>query len=47
MLMQKFLTQRILANRIVLHICAGWFCVSLTKAGAITEKGASVEKMPP
>jgi hypothetical protein len=25
----------------------GWFCVNLTQAGVITEKGASVEEMPP
>jgi hypothetical protein len=27
--------------------CPGWFCVNLTKAGVITEKGASVEETPP
>jgi hypothetical protein len=27
--------------------CIGWFCVNLTQAGVITEKGASVEKIPP
>ena len=27
--------------------CTGWFCVNLMKAGVITEKGASVEEMPP
>jgi hypothetical protein len=30
-----------------LGICTGWFCVNLTQAGVITEKGASVEEMPP
>ena len=25
----------------------GWFCVNLTQAGVITERGASVEEMPP
>jgi hypothetical protein len=25
----------------------GWFCVNLTQAGVITEKGASVEEMLP
>jgi hypothetical protein len=28
-------------------ICTGWFCVTLTQAGVITEKGASGEEMPP
>ena len=27
--------------------CAGWFCVNVTQTGVITEKGASVEEMPP
>jgi hypothetical protein len=27
--------------------CTGWFCVNLMQAGVITEKGASVEEMPP
>jgi hypothetical protein len=27
--------------------CTGWFCVNLTQAGIITEKGASGEEMPP
>ena len=27
--------------------CTGWLCVNLTQAGPNTEKGASVEKMPP
>jgi hypothetical protein len=27
--------------------CTGWFCVNVTQAGVITEKGASVEEMPP
>jgi hypothetical protein len=26
---------------------SGWFCVNLTQARVITEKGASVEEMPP
>jgi hypothetical protein len=25
----------------------GWFCLNLTQAGVITEKGASLEEMPP
>ena len=29
------------------HVCTGWFCVNLTQAGVITEKGASVGEMPP
>jgi hypothetical protein len=28
-------------------LCTDWFCVNLTQAGGITEKGASVEEMPP
>jgi hypothetical protein len=28
-------------------LCTGWFCVNLTQAGVITEKGASVEERPP
>jgi hypothetical protein len=27
--------------------CTGLFCVNLTQAGVITEKGASLEEMPP
>ena len=27
--------------------CPGWVCVNLTQAGVITEKGASIEEMPP
>ena len=27
--------------------CTRWFCVNLTQAGVITEKGASVGEMPP
>jgi hypothetical protein len=27
--------------------CTGYFCVNLTQAGVITEKGASVGEMPP
>ena len=27
--------------------CTGWLCVNLTETGVITEKGASVEEMPP
>jgi hypothetical protein len=27
--------------------CTSWFCVNLTQAGVITEKGASLEEMPP
>ena len=27
--------------------CTGWFCVNLTQAGVIIEKGASLEEMPP
>ena len=27
--------------------CTGWFCVNLTQAGVITEKGASGEEMLP
>jgi hypothetical protein len=30
-----------------LPFCTGWFCVNLTQAGVITEKGASVGEMPP
>jgi hypothetical protein len=29
------------------RIFTDWFCVNLTQAGVITEKGTSVEKMPP
>jgi hypothetical protein len=29
------------------HCRTGWFCVKLTQAGVITEKGASLEEMPP
>jgi hypothetical protein len=27
-----------------IEFCIGWFCVNLTQAGVIREKGASVEK---
>jgi hypothetical protein len=30
-----------------LTLCTGYFCVNLTQAGVITEKGASVGEMPP
>jgi hypothetical protein len=30
-----------------LSTCTGWFCVNLTQTGVITEKGASLEEMPP
>jgi hypothetical protein len=31
----------------MLSNCTGWFCINLTQAGVITEKGASVGEMPP
>jgi hypothetical protein len=27
--------------------CTGWFCVNLTQAGVLTEKGVSLEEVPP
>jgi hypothetical protein len=35
------------ANMGIFSWCTGWFCVNLTPAGVITEKGASVGEMPP
>jgi hypothetical protein len=26
------------------HVCTGWFCVNLTQAGVITEKGVQLGK---
>jgi hypothetical protein len=34
-------------NGLLLPLCTGYFCVNLTQAGVITEKGASVGEIPP
>ena len=34
-------------GRLVHRGCTGWFCVNLTQAGVITEKGALVGEVPP
>jgi hypothetical protein len=42
--------QRLIKGNLQAYVgnCSGWFlCVNLTQAGVITEKGASVEEMPP
>ena len=41
--LKRFSLQR---RRICERDCTGWFCVNLTQAGVITEKGASGEERP-